>query len=124
MFADIMLRHDTTVAKCETLISYPFVRMTSKRTFEDFACQCAHDIGGTPDEWMRKNKKLVGIFGTKKKMLAKNTRFQVPSKLVEHASDRFFETVGLKSKMPSPVSVVVDDISPDTSYESSSPVSR
>ncbi|AGE51800.1 hypothetical protein PBCVCVM1_320R [Paramecium bursaria Chlorella virus CVM-1] len=94
-----MLRQDISIAKIETIISYPFVRLTQdNNTFEDFACRCAKEFGGSPEDWMRKNRKLLGMFGSKNKKLAKNTRFQVPSKLVADASDRFFETVGLARK--------------------------
>jgi hypothetical protein len=128
-----MLRQDISIAKCETIISYPFVRLAHEnKTFEEFAYQCAMDMGGSPEEWMRKNRKLLGIFGSKHKKLAKNTRFQIPSSLVADASNRFFETVGLVRKnkdiyTSSPTTVVYmpDESSPDsisdTSMADSSP---
>jgi len=86
-----------SIAKCESLISYPFVRLTyDERTFEEFANDCSRTIGGHPEEWMKKNKKVLGFFGKKDKTLRKNTRFQVPDSLVLQASDAFFETVGLR----------------------------
>jgi len=119
-----MLRQDISTAKLETIISYPFIRLTQDNTFEDFARQCADELGGTPEDWMRKNRKLLGIFGSKNKKLAKNTRFQVPSKLVADASNRFFETVGLAKKAhtlgASPTTIInmSNDSTPDNSPES------
>ena len=117
-----MLRQDISIAKLETIISYPFVRLThDNNTFEDFAFQCAKDLGGTPEDWMRKNRKLLGMFRSKNKKLAKNTRFQVPSKLVADASDRFFETVGLARKAhtfgesPTTVLNMSNETTPDSS---------
>jgi hypothetical protein len=93
-----MLKADISMTKCEHIISYPFVRLTDEeKTFRDFAEQCARELGGTPEEWMRKNRKLLGFFGKKEdKKLGRNTRFQIPTSLVNEASNRFFETVGLQ----------------------------
>lgn len=117
-----MLRQDISIAKLETIISYPFVRLTQdNNTFEDFACQCAKDLGGTSEDWMRKNRKLLGMFGSKNKKLAKNTRFQVPSKLVADANNRFFESVGLAKKAhtfgasPTTVLNMSNETTPDSS---------
>ena len=125
----MLLRQDISIAKCESIISYPFVRLTHEnKTFEEFACQCARDLGGSPEDWMRKNRKLLGIFGSTNKKLSKNTRFQVPSSLVADASDRFFETVGLVRKKKenvgvSPTTVInmSDETSPDSISNTTTP---
>ena len=125
----MLLRQDISIAKCESIISYPFVRLTHEnKTFEEFACQCARDLGGSPEDWMRKNRKLLGIFGSTNKKLSKNTRFQVPSSLVADASDRFFETVGLARKKnkdidtsPTTVIQMSDQSSPDSITNTTTP---
>jgi hypothetical protein len=120
-----MLKADISITKCEHIISYPFVRLADEeKTFRDFAVQCSRDLGGTPEEWMKKNRKLLGFFGKKEdKKLGRNTRFQIPTSLVNEASNRFFETVGLprsnKFMSQSPTSVMgasarsTPDSSPD-----------
>jgi hypothetical protein len=96
-----MLKADISITKCEHIISYPFVRLTDdEKTFQEFAEQCVRELGGTPEEWTRKNRKLLGFFGSKHgKKLVRNTRFQIPTSLVNEASNRFFETIGLSRNM-------------------------
>lgn len=93
-----MLSETISVSKCESIISYPFVRLNEDgKTFREFATYCANTIGGTEDEWSKKNIKLVGLFGTKNTKLKKNTQFQVPMSLVHEARDRFVEAVGISN---------------------------
>jgi hypothetical protein len=102
-----MLNDDISPTQCKYLVSYPFVRQTEDtKSFQEFAKECSNKIGGSPEEWMHKNRKLLGIFGKPKKLIPKNSRFQIPNELVTEATDRFFETLGVspRSKSSSPES--------------------
>lgn len=93
-----MLDANVSAMQCENIISYPFVRLTEEKTFQDFAEECAERFGGTTEEWMTKNRREIGLFGTRNKTLKKHTRFQFPSYLVKEATVRFFESMGLPRK--------------------------
>jgi hypothetical protein len=122
-----MLRENIGMSKCESIISYPFVRLKDDgKTFQEFAEYCAKTVGGTEEEWSKKNSKLLGMFGTKNKRLKKNTRFQIPTSLVNEARDRFIETVGItkdtkKFLDASPTSVAFYTSSARTSSPDTSP---
>jgi hypothetical protein len=113
------LKEGTNLAKCKHIISYPFVSTNENKSFVDFASECASEYGGSLEEWSRTNRKLIGLFGTEKKMLSRNTKFKIPSKIVKEANDRFFETIGLPRGYSSSSSKEVSrDSSPTTSPSS------
>ena len=77
-------------------------------SFSKFAEECAKQIGGTPEDWMKRNNSLLGIFGGKNKKMRIGTRFKVPHFLVEKAMDEYASSLSL---------------SPDTSRDTSSSTS-
>lgn len=92
-----------TDVKCENIIRYPYVNLAGKnKTFKEFATDCSRTIGGSPDEWMKQNKNILGFFGSKNKHLHRNTSFKIPDYLVTEATERFFESLGAKKRDPSP----------------------
>ena len=115
------LKQEISVAKCERIMIYPYVRLEDgNKTFEDFAEECSQSWGGTPCDWKKRNKHLIGLFSSKKKRLDRGSKFKFPQSLVDDAHDRFFETVGIpskKAKSGSPSSVVNNTPSPDSSTD-------
>ena len=115
------LKQDISVAKCERIMIYPYVRLEDdNKTFEAFAEECAQSWGGSQEDWKKRNKHLVGLFSSKKKRLERGSKFKFPQSLVDDAHDRFFETVGIPSKKVksgSPSSVVNNTPSPDSSTD-------
>ena len=119
------LHGNISVAKCERILIYPYARLDeSTSTFEEFANQCANTWGARPEEWKRHNKHLIGLFGSKNKKLDKGAKFKFPQCLIDDASERFFETVGVPSKRKkseSPSSVVDNTPSPESITTTPSP---
>jgi len=119
------LRQEISVAKCERILVYPYVRLDEDNTtFEEFATHCSKTWGGDVDVWKKRNKHLLGLFGSTTKKLERGVKFKFPQCLVDDANDRFFETVGVpskKAKMPSPSSVVDNAPSPDNTDSDTSP---
>lgn len=104
------LKQDISIAKCERIMIYPYVRLDEgNKSFNEFAKECSDYWGGSKEDWVQRNKHLVGFFSSKKKRLERGSKFKFPQSLVDDAHDRFFETVGIPSKrtkIPSPSSVV------------------
>jgi hypothetical protein len=82
--------------------------------FSKFAEECAKKIGGTPEDWMKRNKSILGIFDSKNKKLKIGTRFKVPHNLVEKAIEEYASSSSL-SPDTSPLNVT-----PEFSVEPSS----
>ncbi|AGE53596.1 hypothetical protein ATCVGM07011_610L [Acanthocystis turfacea Chlorella virus GM0701.1] len=115
------LKQEISVAKCERIMIYPYVRLDDdNKTFNEFAKECSDYWGGTLEDWKQRNKHLIGLFGSKKKRLERGSKFKFPQSLVDDAHDRFFETVGIpskKTKILSPSSVVNNTSSPDSNTD-------
>jgi hypothetical protein len=112
------LHSNISVVKCERIMIYPYVRLDeSTETFEEFANRCANTWGARPEEWKQQNKRMLGLFGSKNKKLERGAKFKFPQCLVDDASERFFESVGIPSKRKksgSPSSVVDNTSSPES----------
>ncbi|APC25806.1 hypothetical protein BST79_gp293 [Only Syngen Nebraska virus 5] len=63
--------------------------------FSKLAEECANKIGGTPEDWMKRNKSLLGIFDSKNKKMRIGTRFKVPHFLVEKAIEKYASSTSL-----------------------------
>ncbi|AGE49550.1 hypothetical protein ATCVCan0610SP_631L [Acanthocystis turfacea Chlorella virus Can0610SP] len=115
------LKQEISIAKCERIMIYPYVRLDEgNKSFNEFAKECSDYWGGSQEDWVQRNKHLIGFFSSKKKRLERGSKFKFPQCLVDDAHDRFFETVGIPSKrtkIPSPSSVVDNTSSPDSTTD-------
>lgn len=111
-----MLKNNVTTSICERIIVYPYIRLEKDGVnFSDFSESCSKEWGGSPEDWGKTNKQLLGLFGSKKTKLKKGIKFKFPKSLVDDARERWFETVGVpnKNKSTSPVTVL-NSSSPDS----------
>lgn len=108
-----MLHDHITIAVCRKIIVYPYERVEKDDVrFIDFATKCSEMWGGSVDDWVQANKHLLGFFGSKKKIIEKETKFRFPKYLVQEAIERWFEQFGIP-RTPSPSSVSPSTSSPD-----------
>jgi len=78
------------------LIRRPYVNLISDGVpFYKFAEECSKNIGGSPEEWMERNKSMLGLFDTKNKKLNIGARFKVPNKIVDKAINKYVSTSSL-----------------------------
>jgi len=99
----------------DDIIGRPFVNVLNEgMSFSTFSEECAKKFGGTPEDWEKRNKSLLGLFDNKHKQLRIGTRFKIPHYLVEKAIDDYASSSSLSP-----------DVSTNTSTtnNSSSPVS-
>lgn len=92
-----------TNVKCENIVRYPYVNLAGEnKTFREFAKDCSRTIGGSPEEWMKQNKNVLGFFESKNKQLRRYTSFKIPDYLVTEATEKFFESLGVKKRDTTP----------------------
>jgi len=84
-------------------------------SFSKFAEECSKKIGGTPEDWMKRNKTMLGIFDGKNKKMRIGTRFKVPHFLVEKAMDEYASSSSLTPETSRDTS---SSTSPDSPTES------
>ena len=95
----------------DDIIRRPFVDLLKDEiSFDTFAEECAKTIGGKSEDWMNRNKSLLGLFGNKHKKLRVGTRFKIPHFLVEKAIREYSSSSSLSTSL---------NVSPSANHSSS-----
>lgn len=89
------------INQLENIIANSSVLVVKKDTVKNLSTKYSKEIGANPEDWVKQNKMLCGLFGSTNTEVRANSYFMIPMNLVEDATNAYMDILRSDTRPPS-----------------------